>query len=445
MKSLTFNGGQYAFALPDGGYGVLFPGSHIDTHLGRIALPADDVLFLVGTSFNGALYMAGQGHNSGNCWLYGPKGWQSAGPTFGVSPCAFGTDTLYVVTSGSTCRMVSLRDGEARDLTAPFGSQGIRYIRGISPVSGDDTYRDGDYFEFTERGNVRVGQGAIGGAIINGRLLETGECRFIRFERSGDQLAIAIVQPGRAVLHWLTVSEIASLPVYGKKPDDPPPPDKDEPEKPVPVPDQSAFVRSFLSSRLKRYASLEETRINTFAAVNACCVALRSKGDMNWGVLEKMGGDRVRDRAADILLYALGDGTAQVVDVVNDAEGSNGAPSPSWNLKDIRPISQWRQPYAIEADDPPHDPPPDEHKPDPEVGKLRAEVKALREVVAEQEEILLSLVERVTKLEAKPDPVFTLPELQIVEDRDADTKVPPLTTGSRFGHSHPVRWKVVPK
>jgi hypothetical protein len=439
---LPIPGALYADASPDGAWAALMPGSRIQTSRGSVPLPpSGDLLFLRMVVFRGVLYLCGQGHNDGQCWLWNGS-WQAIAPTFGVSPCAFGVDRLCVAISGSAYREVRLDTGEVRDVPCALGSQGIRYVTSFGQVvTGDDTYRDGHYFEYTRLGDVQVGQGDAGGCLINGRVLEPGDCRFIRESRADEQLAVAIAKlPERqCVIYWLTVGEIAQLPLPAQEPDKEP--DK-EPEKPMPtVPDESAFARAFLAPRLKRFASLDETRAHTFAAVNALCTALRAKGDLNWGVLEKTGGDRVRERAADILLYAFGDGTAQVVDVVNDAEGHDGAPSPSWSLKDIRPISQWRQPYA---DEPPIDP-PDEDEDEPPVDlspilksivDLRADVAALRVRLAacemeneEQNGDIDRLMLRVIALEQKPAPIYKATG----------------STSREWGHSHRINVTLEPQ
>ena len=116
----------------------------------------------------------------------------------------------------------------------------------------------------------------------------------------------------------------------------------------MPVPDVSVRVRSFLAPRLRRLGSTEATRANSFAAVRDACLDLRAS-DPRWGVLAKTSGDNVGGYAADIHAYDLGNGTCRLVDVVDDAEGEDGAPSATWSLvpderAGVRPIAQWRVP-----------------------------------------------------------------------------------------------------
>ena len=137
------------------------------------------------------------------------------------------------------------------------------------------------------------------------------------------------------------------------------------------VPDKSQFARDFLGPRLMIVGGEEETRAHTFEAVNAGCVQLRTE-DPRWGLLEKTGGAQVQNRAVDIWLYDLGNGTAQVVDVVGNSEGAGNPrtpPVPSWGLVDIRPISQWKVPFG-DSPNPGPTPPPD--------GNLQAQIDALR-------------------------------------------------------------------
>jgi hypothetical protein len=118
----------------------------------------------------------------------------------------------------------------------------------------------------------------------------------------------------------------------------------------VSLPDYSQFVREFLTPRLQRFeGDVERTRSNSFEQLNACVSQLH-KRDPRVGLLEKTGGARVRERAADIIAYDLGNGTCQLFDVIGDAEGEDGRPRAGWSAVEasrqgIRSISEWRAPY----------------------------------------------------------------------------------------------------
>ena len=122
------------------------------------------------------------------------------------------------------------------------------------------------------------------------------------------------------------------------------------------VPNEYAFVQSFIGPRLRIVGDEEDTRANSFNAVNDGCVEIRKK-DARWGLLIKTGGAQVLNRAADIWLYDLRNGTAQVVDIVSNAEGAppepgaaRAAPGTAWQEKDIRNISEWALPYDASVD-----------------------------------------------------------------------------------------------
>lgn len=202
------------------------------------------------------------------------------------------------------------------------------------------------------------------------------------------------------------------------------------------VPDKSQFARDFLGPRLKRFVDKEETRAHSFAALNAGCLELR-KTDRNWGLLEKTGGAHVRQRAADIWLYDLGNGTAQVVDVIGDAEGEDGVPVPSWAEKDLRPILQWRVPYddvIVEPPPPPPPPPPDDHT---EILQRLADAERR---LAEADRKAERALAEVTMARAMADASHRrLDSLRLVPDEQADA----VNTSRSFGHGHAIRAKVV--
>jgi len=124
---------------------------------------------------------------------------------------------------------------------------------------------------------------------------------------------------------------------------------------PVRTPDYSQFVREFLEPRLQRFeGDLERTRAHSFEQLNACAAEL-AKRDPRVGLLEKTAGLRVRDRAADIIAYDLGNGTCQLFDLIVNAEGEHGLPRAGWTEIEhagVRPISQWRAPFPPEPPQP---------------------------------------------------------------------------------------------
>lgn len=194
---VAFQNAVYSVALPDGTSIVERNGVIESSVEGRIPAAGGGMLALQAIRYNGALYLAGQGHDDGCAWLWSAaKGWQNLGPSYGVRPCAFGSDSLFWSASGDTIRRLHFDTAEVTTIAVPtgVGSQGIRYVDGDRIRRGDDTLFDGVVHEWIDRGDVRAGQGHSGGCLLNGRILEPGDCQFITFERSGDSLAVAIVK-----------------------------------------------------------------------------------------------------------------------------------------------------------------------------------------------------------------------------------------------------------
>jgi hypothetical protein len=166
------------------------------------------------------------------------------------------------------------------------------------------------------------------------------------------------------------------------------------------VPDYSQFVVEFLRPRLRRFeGDVERTRTHSFEQLNACVGELHAR-DPRVGLLEKTGGARVRERAADIIAYDLGNGSCQLFDVIGDAEGEDGQPSPGWSAVEesrqgIRPISQWRRPYAPEF----------EPKPTPARTAVVVTAEAFEEAIATLRNAwaadVLKLQQRIDELERR--------------------------------------------
>jgi hypothetical protein len=232
MTRRTLQGGSYVEAWPTGDFASLIPRSHVETSAGNVPLPEGEaaglgVIYLrlfVGVG----LKLTGQGQNSGIAWLWDGVKWINEGPSYGVSPCAFGPS-----------------DGRLYLATPSMGSQGIRFVTPAGVVvTGDQTYYDRalQINEYTTQGDVTIGQGQEGGVIVSyagmRKRLAEGDCYFVRFNRAGDRLAIAWWTPHQnaAQLVWMNVSEIAKLPDAPLKGETPTPAPQPQPiPEPVPV------------------------------------------------------------------------------------------------------------------------------------------------------------------------------------------------------------------
>jgi hypothetical protein len=397
-----YPGANYGFMLPDGTSGQCMQG-YIQTTRGRVEFPGENLLRLDGALWRDILWLVGEGNATGHAWLWNGTNWADCGPTHGVGTCAFGRGVLCFSILPDTFRSLDLDTWEVTEGHAAFGSQGIRYVNDQNqPVPGDAAMFDGTVHEFTDRGDVRVGQGHDYGTLINGRLLEGGDCYFPKFKRDGDRLGIYIVQfkQGRGVGHLLTRAEVDAIPPPFVDPPLPPIPDPPLPPEPEPVslqaPNEIATVRRVMA---------EHPEINTLdesqrGRILDFCAMYLNAGGTKWG--RKSRNREGTDLNTDALTYLRPDGLFEIYDVISGANG--GA---TWD--GYGPFSQGTNGYWVEA--PPAngtpggvpDPPP------PPAVDLSGIVQKLAELSAGYAD----LVERLTKIEQAPASVATLPKLRV--------------------------------
>ncbi len=210
MTRRTIPGGSYVDALPSGDYACLIPNQTIVSSRGDVPLPPSSGAGLLRLRmFAGVnLLLVGMrgdeqgGPNDGHVFYWNGVEWRDKGPSYGITPGAFGpTGLLYLA-------------------EPDHGVQGIRAITADGQIIwGDPTYYDPalQINEYTRLGDVTIGQGQEGGVIVvyqgQRKRLAEGLCYFVRFTRDGDRLAVAWWDGARtAFLVWLNVSEIAGLP-----------------------------------------------------------------------------------------------------------------------------------------------------------------------------------------------------------------------------------------
>lgn len=234
-------GGSYGEAFPDGSYYVLV-GHDVVRAGGEVVVNpfgADKPLYL---RAHPSGQFAGQGHLSGRVIRYQNGQWIAEGTTCGVNPVCFTPAGQLIV--NTDCAM---------------GTQGIRWIDPNGTLhSGDATYNGigtTGVAEWTQLGNVVVGQSYVDGCTIRRvgdapRTLEPGHCTFVRFNRVGSQLAVALWKQleNCAVLFWLDEADIATLPLEPTTTPQPQPePEPDpQPEPEPPVPPDNGVVNGVL-------------------------------------------------------------------------------------------------------------------------------------------------------------------------------------------------------
>lgn len=220
MNELTFPGGWYCEAHPNGAYAVVIRDSHIATSRGRVELCPGGNLLQLRLAADGIRF-AGTGHNDGMAWEWNGSEWINHGPTFGNSACIYDATDQLVVVHGNV---------------APTWAQGWAFVDDNHQlVPGWVAYAAKDGLSaWTKHGPLAIGQGHDTGGVITAfglHQIATGQATWVRFNQAGDQIALAWIQEDRneARCLWLTVAELLALPSVGTPAPTPTP-------VPVPVP-----------------------------------------------------------------------------------------------------------------------------------------------------------------------------------------------------------------
>ncbi len=350
----VFAGGWYATALPNREYAVLIGNSHVETHRGRVELPAGQNVLRPRIAPG---KFAGQGHQDTQAWLWDGLRWTSHGPAHGVGPVIFD------------------RAGRLVIATAAQGSQGYRYVDEAGRLwTGDETYADrsNHLWEWTTRGSIQCGQGGDEEGLqclVHGRrvLVEPGVVRFLDFSADGESLALAWTAPtqGYAAILWVTAAELATLPTYdvpasGDRPPAPPPP-----TPPQSTPDWGPFFdyleRRWTERNVAACASLGDSQIAECQAEHVHQMVgewHHTLGHTGFGLLWKPGGSNHHSHSEDWLLEKLADGSVWGMDAV----GALGAPhahiARGTPGREPNP-GNWRIPPVPNSAPPPPPPPPD--------------------------------------------------------------------------------------
>lgn len=229
MRSLTFNGGWYADALPDGRYVVLFTDGTMQTDAGPV--PQVDYSYPLYPRLNPASLTSAFSGQAASGYVFSTFTWD--GSMWSVSED--GNSGVY--------GCIYLADGTLIVNTGYAGSQGFRYVRPDNTIAtGDETYGPNPYglMEWTAlASDLIIGQGQNGGALVWDRgtlrvLVEPpAGVRFIHATATGqtdaDQFGLAFWGESGVptTCMWGTLAELRALPVYQATP---------TPQPPVPIP-----------------------------------------------------------------------------------------------------------------------------------------------------------------------------------------------------------------
>lgn len=327
----TEDGGWYGDCNLDMDNVSLHPNSHLMINGNRIELPVnaqgqkENVLFTVLKRWNFDILIAGQGQvgdkGSGN-WLYKGGKWNLVSGSFGVYPCAFSDSSLYLIVGPNQYVVYDLAsDSKTEPISRAVGSQGIRYIDfsqsvdGI--VTGDETYGPGIYnlSQWIRRFDTVLGQSYTGGAValVNKirRVIEPGDCQFLRFYEKDNKIAITIVKQveKKTIFLWMESSDLLTFPL-------------DTiiiipPEKLMQAPNKIDVVQRMI----KAHPEVNPTdKVNRGKLLDYFIHEMNGKP---WG--RKARNVDGSNKNTDALMYLFEDGTIEIIDVL----GGDG--SASWN------------------------------------------------------------------------------------------------------------------
>lgn len=435
MRREILPGHVYGDVLPSGEFVATQIGSDKITigGVGVLDAPFPQPMFNRIIKADGRLKIASKSHSPGNIWTW-DAGWTSTPyDSSGVQGHAWNPDgTLVFIRPAADQESQGLRYFDP-SVPAHLGNLDILkktpgWVTG-SPSYGPDSSLAhylgvSRLFEWTKLGDVAVGQGESGGAVIQYRakhyVIEPGDCRFIQFKRAGSLLAIAITKllEQSVVFYWLDVGEIETLPLYEETP--PPLPDP-EPD-PTSMKTPQALIDLLIDSGReidKRYPGLRQASIEAWRDKTAYLGFTR---DSRIGKKRNPSG-RISPNAFGL---KLSDGSLTAVDIVRDNPGVNEWRGEPEIYEDVQHDQQWIQPEPVEID-------PGTQQPDDPKDPLPDPVECKCD---EMKERLDALEARIAVLESKPDPEFTLV---------SDSSAPEFSTGRSLVHTHNFRLKVVRK
>lgn len=223
--------GWYCDALPTGEWASLVTPTHLDTDKGRIDLPAPgENVLQFRMARDGRI--AGHGHFSGQTQLYRDGQWSQLGPCISQDGHVWDEQDRLLA-----CRAIDHdapdptltkfwhryeRDGSITVMRLDTGSIGIRQVLPdgeIIPAWRSYADPDRGLWGYTDFGDVAIGQGQESGCVVRFaddgilRLIEPGNCQFIRVNRWGELWSVAIwrLDTKESVFYWFTTEELRML------------------------------------------------------------------------------------------------------------------------------------------------------------------------------------------------------------------------------------------
>ena len=422
VRRVEIPGGWYGEARVDGKYAVLVRGSHVQTDTGRVELPDHQNVLFLRTTPTGPFVFGGQDHAGRGNLEYRNGAWRLVGDSYGVNPVIY--DWNGVLHQGALA----------------FGSQGFRYATLANQlVTGDATYADSSrrIWEYTTYGDITIGQGEAGCIALRGaerRMLEPGDCRFVRYTRINDALAVTMVkQPqNKTILLWFNAADLSGFPSESV-PTTPPPP-VPAPDAPPPPP-QMAMPDAVLASLREERQRCPSPGLECAARViNFAAWVHRAEG---WKLYPKPGGNNCPQPvtgvriSCDILIWQP---KGLWFDVLGDVEGSTALPTSP-------PVGQpVGDALIVEPVNPGGVVPEPQPEPQPPSADLEAIIQALMERVGALEAALGQTNARIDAL-----PPNGVPEDRVIAliENAFSRAVVQGQTSSGLWHSHSINLPVI--
>ncbi|MET0742964.1 MAG: hypothetical protein ABWY78_06295 [Microvirga sp.] len=384
FERIIFPGGWYTDARVNGRMCVsVINGLHLRTCAGAVVplTPASDPLF-IRLARDGRF--AGMGWGDGILYEWNGVQWISQGMAFGNRPLIYDRQEQLVIVRGPGTFT---------------GSIGWRFVADNGQLIATwETYDPGtpmsiahgvtDLWEWTEKGDLRCGQGQQGLLCdVRGKRVqvEPGDAQFVNVDREGDMVALSTAKLAErmGVVIFATMDELYAMSA-------PPNPEPPEPEPPKPEPPEPPEPQIILPANV--YATLVATRPKYptplldggARLLNEVAWIHRADG---WGLQAKSGGTTCpqpqtnQTMACDILRRGT-DGW----DVLTDAEG---VATPARSVSGSADTATFRAPV-----DPGTNPIP----PEPPTGNLEQRVQVLEASAASQRQAIDDLGRRITQL-----------------------------------------------
>jgi hypothetical protein len=385
------------------------------------------------------------------------RGWQTAGQD-DAGRIVSHEGRVLLETSCGVSPVIWVGETLVSNVDCQHGTQGYRYVRPDGTIAtGDETYKHPTLplWEYTDLGDgLLIGQGEDGAVVWDGtmmRLLEPGHCTFIRANREGDRVGIAIAkqQDGPSCVTFVCdMAELRALPPVTAPT---PPPQLDPEPEPMPtIPNHFHVVQAMNRAYPDLIAANTMDTVKEFMWRTVWALYLH---DAHWGFLSKSPAEHGMELAGvgrvsvDAIAYK---GAEPVVDILSSAGDGPGTGGITWGVDEHRrPSNLWMQPVPFPNGAPPPDPPDVPPVPPGQPTPTRDEFNALKRYAE-------SLAGHLQRVEKTADDAWAGADEALVKAKRALAVANSVSvilgklkikgsTSRAYGHAHTIELPVEPK